>query len=93
MVVILTADEFMQKGLLLVGFDIRRQQNVQRKANMDRFKEHFGSDPVVCAQIWEDLQTSEFIFLCSCWSSPYFIITQLVFLFFPFSEGNKWWVF
>ena len=26
---------------------------------MDRFKDHFGSDPVVHAQIWEDLQTSE----------------------------------
>jgi hypothetical protein len=44
---------------LLLGFDIRRQQNVQRKTNMDRFKDHFGSDPVVHAQIWEDLQTSE----------------------------------
>jgi hypothetical protein len=30
MVVILTANEFLPKGLKLVGFDIRRQQNVQR---------------------------------------------------------------
>ena len=59
MVVILTADEFLRKGLLLVGFDDRRQQSVQRKTNNERFKTHFGSDPVVCAQIWEDLQTSE----------------------------------
>ena len=59
MVVILTADEILQKGLLLVGFSIRRQQNVQRKTNIARFKAHFGSDPVVYAQIWEDLHSSE----------------------------------
>ena len=60
MVVILTADEILQKGLLLVGFSIRRQQNVQRKTNIARFKAHFGSDPVVYAHIWvEDLHLSE----------------------------------
>ena len=59
MVVILTADEILRKGLLLVGFNVRRQQNVQRKTNVERFKDHFGSDPVVYAQIWEDLQMTE----------------------------------
>ena len=59
MVVILTADEILRKGLLLVGFSIRRQQNVQRKTNIARFKAHFGSDPVVYAHIWEDLHSSE----------------------------------
>jgi hypothetical protein len=56
MVVILTADKILQKGLLLVGFDARCQQNVKRVTNIGRFKTHYGSDPLVYAQIWEDLQ-------------------------------------
>jgi hypothetical protein len=59
MVVILTADKIMRKGLLLVGFDVHRQQKVKTKTNSSRFKTHFGSHPVVYAQIWEDLQTTE----------------------------------
>jgi hypothetical protein len=58
-VFILTPDEILQKGLHLVGFDDRRQQNVSRKTNLSRFKVHFGSLPVVYAQIWEDLQTTD----------------------------------
>jgi hypothetical protein len=59
MVVILTADEILGKGLLLVGFEVRRQQNVRRETNVQRFRTNYGSDPVVYAAIWEDLQTSE----------------------------------
>jgi hypothetical protein len=59
MVVILTADEFLRKGLLLVGFDVHRQQNMRRKTNTGCFNMHFGSDPVVHAQIWKDLQMSD----------------------------------
>jgi hypothetical protein len=59
MVVILTADEIMGKGLLLVGFDIHCKQNVKTKTNICCFKTHFGSHPVVYAQIWEDLQMTE----------------------------------
>ncbi len=59
MVLILTTDEILRKGLLLVGFDVRRQQNVKRETNIGRFKTHYGSHPVVLAQIWEDLQTTE----------------------------------
>jgi hypothetical protein len=59
MVVILTANEILRNGLLLVGFDVRRQENVKRETNVGRFRTHYGSDPVVYAQIWEDLQTTE----------------------------------
>jgi hypothetical protein len=57
MVVILTLDEFLWKGLQLVGFDHAGcQQGVCRATNLMRFRAHYGSNPVVYAQIWEDLQ-------------------------------------
>jgi hypothetical protein len=56
MVAILTADEILRKGLLLVGFDFRRQDKVSKASNLGRFRAHYGSNPVVYAQIWEDLQ-------------------------------------
>ena len=62
MVVVLTADELLRKGLELVGFDRSRQQRVCRATNLKRFKGHYGSNPIVYAQIWEDLsllQTAE----------------------------------
>ena len=59
MMLILTADEMMHKGLQLLGFDLRRQQKVGPKQNRRRFKASYGSAPLVYAQIWEDLQTTE----------------------------------
>ena len=41
---LLTADEFMQKGLELGGFDIQRQARVGRKTNLERFKGLYGSN-------------------------------------------------
>jgi hypothetical protein len=55
MVVILTADELLRKGLELVGFEYHRQQNVSRETNLQRFRGHYGSNPIVYAQLWEDL--------------------------------------
>lgn len=59
MVIILTANEFLRKGLEMVGFDRRRQQRVKRATNIQRFKDYYGSRPIVYAQIWEDLQTTD----------------------------------
>jgi hypothetical protein len=62
MVVVLTADELLRKGLELVGFDHHRQQNVCQATNLHCFRGHYRSNPVVYAQIWEDLsllQTAE----------------------------------
>jgi hypothetical protein len=58
MVVILTADGMMRIGLEMCGFDGRRQNKACRALNLRRFKAHFGSNPIVYAQIWEDLQTT-----------------------------------
>ena len=56
---ILTSHEIMQLGLTWAGYDRYRQSRVQRATNLTRFKSHYGSLPIVCAQIWEDLQTTE----------------------------------
>jgi hypothetical protein len=56
---LLTADEFMQKGLELGGFDIQRQARVGRITNLECFKGLYGSNPIVYAQMWEDLQTTD----------------------------------
>lgn len=45
----------MERGLLFAGFD-RRRQRVRRETNLDRFRSAYGSNPVVLARIWEDLQ-------------------------------------
>jgi hypothetical protein len=58
MAVILTADELMRHGVVWAGYDQIRQQRVKRSTNIKRFKKKYGSAPVVCAQIWEDLQTT-----------------------------------
>jgi hypothetical protein len=59
MVTVLTADEILRKGLVLVGYDCRRQVKVSKATNLGRFRAHYGSNPVVYAQIWEDLQITE----------------------------------
>ena len=56
---ILTVNEMMQKGLELSGFALCRQQKVDPKTNLRRFKAYYGSAPIVYAQIWEDLQTTD----------------------------------
>ena len=57
--VILTADQILRTGLLVVGFSDRRIQNVERAKSLERFRTAYGSKPIVYAQIWEDLQTTE----------------------------------
>ena len=56
---IVTSHEMMQIGLAWAGYDSYRQSRVQRTTNLTRFKSHYGSLPIVCAQIWEDLQTTK----------------------------------
>jgi hypothetical protein len=58
MVVVLTADEFLRMGLARIGFSPDRQESVSRAVNLKRFRAHYGSNPLVYAQIWEDLQTT-----------------------------------
>ena len=61
LVVILTANEIMKHGLQLVRYTRKRIKRAKTKRNIERFKGHFGSQPVVVAQIWEDLQTTQIV--------------------------------
>jgi hypothetical protein len=58
MVFVLTANEVLEKGLELVGFDEDDCRRVRPKRNNTRFIEHFGCKPSVCAVLWCDLQTT-----------------------------------
>ena len=55
---IFTEDEVLRIGLLYAGFNEHRQQRVERATCVGRFKSQYGSSPLVCAKIWEDLVTS-----------------------------------
>ena len=57
--VILTPKEVLQRGLKLVRYSEGRIERVQHKTNTRRFKDHFGCNQIVCAQVFEDLQTSD----------------------------------
>ena len=52
---VVTADEILRQGLRHGGFKKCRQSD----ANLRRFKSFYGSHPVVYAQIFEDLQTTD----------------------------------
>jgi hypothetical protein len=56
---IVTSDHIFKHGLALVGFSATRFEKVSRAANLARFCAHYGSNPIVYAQIWDDLQTTE----------------------------------
>jgi hypothetical protein len=51
-------DGMLEMGLELAGFDANKQGRVKRETNERRFKSHYGSSPLVCAAIWEDLMTT-----------------------------------
>jgi hypothetical protein len=59
MLVVYTANEILSIGLSLTRIDAFRQEKVDRETNLDHFRSLFGSNPVVYAQIWEDLQTTD----------------------------------
>jgi hypothetical protein len=58
---IVTPDDMMQKGLEHGGFSKRQINRAGLALKLDRFKSWFGSHPIVCAQIWEDLLTTEIV--------------------------------
>jgi hypothetical protein len=55
---IIAPDDLMSIGLELVEFNASRQANVKRATNLKRFKSFYGSAPVVNANIWADLLTT-----------------------------------
>ena len=60
--VIYTSREVLLKGLELVYSEERiirvHGDPGESKTNVQRFKDHYGANPVVVATIWEDLQTT-----------------------------------
>jgi hypothetical protein len=56
--ILYTADEVLVQGLKIAGFDTNRQQTIQRKTNISRFKAYFGAAPLVYTEIWEALQVT-----------------------------------
>jgi len=56
---IYTPDEMLVLGLRLLGWTSRQIQRVQTATNVTRFRAFFNAHPRVCAQLWEDLQTTQ----------------------------------
>lgn len=56
MIVHFTANQFMGLGLELAGY--KRWRSYKEKANIERFKAHFGAHPRSCEQMWIKLQTT-----------------------------------
>jgi len=57
-VLVCTSDQVLVMGLGISGFRGKRMKRVCMKTNLDRFGDSFGVSPVVCADIWVDLQTT-----------------------------------
>jgi hypothetical protein len=55
---IFTIDELLKLGLRMVRYRSKRIRRAKRETNQNRFRKHFGSSALVCALIWEDLQTT-----------------------------------
>jgi tRNA G10 N-methylase Trm11 len=59
--VIYTPEDLLSIGLSMVGIDVEWQHRQKRETNtnIDDYTANFGVVPLVHAQIWEDLQTTE----------------------------------
>ena len=57
--VILTPKEILSIGLKMVHFTDARIDRASLKTNTKRFKDHFGCNQLVAAQMFEDLQVSK----------------------------------
>lgn len=50
-----TADNILELGLELAGYDLRRQRRFKEKNRIKRFRKFYGSTPFVLVQVWNDL--------------------------------------
>ena len=55
---IYTMDEMLEIGLKLLRWEDYQLERVCRETRVTRYRGHFGANPGVCAQLWEDLQTT-----------------------------------
>lgn len=56
---ILTEDEMLTEGLNALGWDEEKLKRNQTKTLNEKFRAHFGANPHVVAQLWEDLITTD----------------------------------
>ena len=57
--VILTASEILKKGLRMLRYSERQIDGWKHDIACQKFRNHYGGNPHVIAQIWEDLQTTD----------------------------------
>ena len=53
-----TPEQVLRIGLKLAGASKQQQERRLQKTNIKDFKAIYGTEPVVCAKIWDDLQTT-----------------------------------
>ena len=56
---ILTEDEMLIEGLYALDWTQKQIDRMQDAGNKEKFRGHYGADPHVIAQIWEDLITTD----------------------------------
>ena len=56
-----TADEMMIYGLELARFNKGKISRAEKSTNVRRFRAMYGSDPIVCSSIFEDLQRTDIV--------------------------------
>ena len=54
-----TAAEFLLRGLEKAGFTPCQIQENNEKKNLQRFRAHYGSNPIVLEKQWQDLQQTQ----------------------------------
>lgn len=53
--------DMLRHGLLFSGLTEKQINRSSLKRNIQRFTDHYGANHIVCAQIWEELQTTTII--------------------------------
>lgn len=58
MAVVLSPDDVMARALTYMGISVKKQATRSSDANLSDFKSHYGASPVVLAEMWHDLCTT-----------------------------------
>lgn len=59
MFLVLSANDVTERGLTYMGISREKQVRRSSKANVDVFKNHYGASPVVLAEMWYDLCSTD----------------------------------
>ena len=54
-----TTEQFLERGLVTIGFDVARQRRTRGATQIRRFRASFGAGPGACSAIYRDLQTTQ----------------------------------